>query len=266
MALAPGGPKAVEILHRRKRVPPGGDPGTREGPGNRRLVRVPGTGGRHVMLGKPAARPSRVASRSDTTRAGRGPLHLIHGGGLVLFSAVSLRVEVAPPADPGVPPSSPAAIMGPPSRHRDIILLSTHFAADQHALTRGTRSAWSPPGGLRRPLPARRSRSQRPAAGPRCALSPRRSQADRIHWPGPRRRGPGPLVTIAVLAGAGAACDRGARGRPGPDGGHPAAIPHARPDAADRLIGSVLNAGMPPRLRADCIMVTACQYRWNYCR
>ena len=57
---------------------PGATPGTREELGNRFLLRVHGTCGRSAESGRPGDWPSwSSATRQD-------PLHLIHGGGLVL--------------------------------------------------------------------------------------------------------------------------------------------------------------------------------------
>src|SRR5262245_22871637 len=48
--------KAVEILHRWKREPPGINPERGQAPGNRHLARVSGTGGRRVAPGGPGYR------------------------------------------------------------------------------------------------------------------------------------------------------------------------------------------------------------------
>ena len=59
---------------------PGGDSGTWEEQGNLSLTRVPGSGGRRVRAGK-----ARRLADLGCGEARRGPLHLIHGGDLVLF-------------------------------------------------------------------------------------------------------------------------------------------------------------------------------------
>src|SRR5215472_19291760 len=65
---------------------PEGNLGDVGGPGNRFLPWVSGTGGRRAVPGRPGDRPVWCG------KAGGGPLHLIHGGGLVPCGGAAVRL------------------------------------------------------------------------------------------------------------------------------------------------------------------------------
>jgi hypothetical protein len=72
-ALVRAARQAVELQDHHGPLPAGGDPGTREGPGNRVFARVAGIGGGRAARGSRAIGTPSAAGRAR-------PLHLIHGG------------------------------------------------------------------------------------------------------------------------------------------------------------------------------------------